>query len=132
MKKQRNIRKRKKIKRIQTILILIISVILGSTLLASLNKYKETTKKVETKELIRELLLTIETVETNDEIEFNDSDTLADIKKENGEKLKAINKYKNIETFNRINMLTLGDAKKIANNEVDFVVDREGNFLRLE
>lgn len=121
--------KRLKIKRIRLTLLVIISVILGSTLLITYNNYKKMTKKIEVKETIRELILTAKAVEINDLIEFQDSDTIYTIKRENGEKLKAIVKYKNIEDFNKIESCTLGEARKIINNEVDFEINKDGEFL---
>lgn len=124
--------KRKKIKRIRITLLLIISVILGTTLLITSNNYKKTAKKIEVKESIRDLIITINAIEINDSIEFEDSDTIRDIKNENGEKLKAIVKYRNIEDFNKIEILTLEDARKILNDEVDFVINKNGEYLNIE
>lgn len=121
--------KRLKIKRIRLTLLVIISVILGSTLLITYNNYKKMTKKIEVKETIRELILTANAVEINDLIEFQDSDTIYTIKRENGEKLKAIAKHKNIEDFNKIESCTLEEARKIINNEVDFEINKDGEFL---
>ncbi len=121
--------KRLKIKRIRLTLLVIISVILGSTLLITYNNYKKMTKKIEVKETIRELILTANALEINDLIEFQDSDTIYTIKRENGEKLKAIAKYKNIEDFNKIESCTLEEARKIINNEVDFEINKDGEFL---
>jgi len=134
MKKQikRGKSKRDKIKRIQIILILIISVILGTTLIISFNNYKKTTKKIEAKGIMRELILTIETIEVNESIEFDESDTIHDIKDEAGEKLSAITKYRNIEDFNKIEGLSLEDVRKIINNEVDFEINKEGQFLGIK
>ncbi|MDV4149359.1 type II secretion system protein [Clostridium sp. AL.422] len=124
--------KREKIIKIQKRLIAIISVILAITLIISFNNYKKTTKKIEIKESARELILTAEVVEINEGIKFDNSDTIADIKNEGGDKLEAIKKYKDIDTFNKIEVLTLEDAKKIINNEVDFIINKEGKFLRIE
>ena len=124
--------KRNKIKRIQTVLILIISLILCITLLITFNDYKNETKKVEVKESIRSLILTIEAVKINNAIEFDDSDTIYEIKNEGGEKLEAISKYKNIEDFNKIENLSLEDATKIINNEVDFEINKDGEFINVK
>ena len=105
--------------------------VLGITLIINLNNYKETTRKVETKESIRKLILTVEAVDINEGIVFNDSDTISDIKNEDGEKLVAIKKYRNIEEFNKIEILTLEDARKIINNEVDFEINKKGQFLNI-
>lgn len=124
--------KRKKIKRIRITLLLIISVILGTTLLITSNNYKKTAKKIEVKESIRDLIITINAVEINDSIKFEDLDTIREIKNENGEKLKTIVKYRNIEDYNKIEILTLEDARKILNDEVDFVINKNGEFLNIE
>ncbi|MBE6052856.1 MAG: type II secretion system protein [Clostridium sartagoforme] len=128
MKKQS---KKIRIRRIQTILILIIIALLGSTLIITLDNYKESTKKIEAKESIRKLILTIETVAVNEDISFNDSDTIKDIKNQGGEKLEAIKKYIDIEEFDKIEVLTLEDARKIINNEVDFEINKKGQFLQI-
>lgn len=123
--------KRLRIKRIRITLLVIISVILGSTLFITYNNYKKMTKKIEVKETIRELILTVNAVEINDLIEFQDSDTINNIKSENGEKLNAIAKYKNIENFNKIELLTLEEARKILKDEVDFEINKDGEFLNI-
>ncbi|MCF0149578.1 MAG: hypothetical protein HUJ77_14430 [Clostridium sp.] len=124
--------KREKIRNIRLTILVIVSAILGTTLLISFNNYKETTKKIEVKESIRDLIITIKAVEINDGIEFEDSDTIRDIKNENGEKLKAIAKCRNIENFAKIEILTLEDARKILNDEVDFVINKDGEFLNID
>lgn len=124
--------KRKKIRNIRITILVIVSVILGTTLLISFNNYKETIKKIEVKESIRDLIITINAVEINDSIKFEDLDTIRDIKNENGEKLKTIVKYRNIEDYNKIEILTLEDARKILNDEVDFVINKNGEFLNIE
>lgn len=124
--------KREKIRNIRITILVIVSVILGTTLLISFNNYKETIKKIEVKESIRDLIITINAIEINDLIEFEDSDTIRDIKNENGEKLKVIVKYRNIEDFNKIEILTLEDARKILNDEVDFGINKNGEYLNIE
>lgn len=124
--------KRKKIRNIRITILVIVSVILGTTLLISFNNYKETIKKIEVKESIRDLIITINAVEINDSIKFEDLDTIREIKNENGEKLKTIVKYRNIEDYNKIEILTLEDARKILNDEVDFVINKNGEFLNIE
>lgn len=124
--------KRKKIRNIRITILVIVSVILGTTLLISFNNYKETIKKIEVKESIRDLIITINAVEINDSIKFEDLDTIREIKNDNGEKLKAIVKYRNIEDFNKVEILTLEDARKILNDEVDFVINKNGEFLNIE
>ena len=124
-----NIKHRRKIQRI---LLLIISLILALILLIAFVNYKTLEKKVQVKEVIRELILSIEKAEVNDEIEFNNLDTVSSIKNENGEKLKALSKYKEIDTFIKIENLTLEDARKIINNEVDFSITKDGDFLEID
>lgn len=124
--------KRQRIKRIRITLLLIISVILGTSLLITYNNYKKMTKKIEVKELIRELIVTVNAIEINDSLEFQDSDTIYSIKSKNDEKLKAITKYKNIEDFNKIESLTIEEAKKILSNKVDFEINKYGEFLNIK
>lgn len=123
--------KRLRIKRIRITLLLIISAILGTTLFINYNNYKKMTKKIEVKESIREFILTVNVVEINDSIEFEDSDTLYSIKNKNNDKLKAIAKYKNIDNFNKIELLTIEEARKILKDEVDFEINKNGEFLNV-
>lgn len=124
--------KREKIRNIRITILVIVSVILGTTLLITSNNYKKTAKKIEVKESIRDLIITINAIEINDSIEFEDSDTIRDIKNENGEKLKAVVKYRNIEDFNKIEILTLEEARKILNDEVDFAINKNAEYLNIE
>ena len=124
--------RKQEIIRIRKIIIIILIVILSLTLIISFNNYKNTTRKIAVKESIRELILTVETVEVNKSIDFQDSDTISNIKTENGEKLKAITNYINIDDFNNIEDLTIEDARKILNNEVDFKINREGKFINIK
>ena len=123
--------KRLRIKRIRITLLLIISAILGTTLFITYNNYKKMTKKIEVKESIIEFILTVNVVEINDSIEFEDSDTLYSIKNKSDDKLKAIAKYKNIDNFNKIELLTIQEARKILKDEVDFEINKNGEFLNV-
>lgn len=127
-KKSRN----QEIIRIRKIIVIILIIILSLTLIISFNNYKNTTRKIATKESIRELILTVEKVEVNKSIDFQDSDTISSIKTENGEKLEAITNYINIDDFNNIEDLTIENARKILNNEVDFKINREGKFINIK
>ena len=124
--------RKQEIIRIRKIIIIILIVILSLTLIISFNNYKNTTRKIAVKESIRELILTVETVEVNKSIDFQDSDTISNIKTENGEKLKAITNYINIDDFNNIEDLTIENARKILNNEVDFEINRGGKFINIK
>lgn len=124
--------RKQEIIRIRKIIIIILIVILSLTLIISFNNYKNTTRKIAVKESIRELILTVETVEANKSIDFQDSDTISNIKTENGEKLKAITNYINIDDFNNIEDLTIENARKILNNEVDFEINRGGKFINIK
>ena len=127
-KKSRN----QEIIRIRKIIVIILIIILSLTLIISFNNYKNTTRKIAVKESIRELILTVEKVEVNKSIDFQDSDTISSIKTENGEKLEAITNYINIDDFNNIEDLTIENARKILNNEVDFKINREGKFINIK
>lgn len=124
--------KREKIIKIRKIIITILIVILSSTLINSYMGYKKTSKKIEVKKSIRELILVLESARVNDDIEFSDIETISDIKVNGGEKLEAINKYSNINDFNNIEALTIEDAKKIINDEEDFEVNNKGQFVKLK
>lgn len=124
--------RKKKIIRIRKIIITILIIILSSTLIISYINYKNTIKKIGIKDSIRELILTVETVEINESIDIEETDTISNIKSENGSKLQALEKYSDIDDFNSIESLTIADARKILNNEVDFEINREGNFVKIK
>ncbi|MGG7142067.1 hypothetical protein ACQPVP_01180 [Clostridium nigeriense] len=124
--------RRQKIIRIRKIIITILIIILSLTLIISYINYKNTLKKVGIKYSIRELILTVETVEIKEPIDIEETDTISNIKSENGSKLQALEKYSDIDDFNRIESLTIGDARKILNNEVDFEIDSEGKFENIK
>jgi len=124
--------KKEKIIKVRIAILIIISLILGITLLITSNHYNETIKKIEVKESIRDLILTINAIEISDGIAFEDLDTIKDMKQENSEKIEAIAKYRNIEDFNKIELLTLEDARKILKDEVDFIINKDGEFLNIK
>ena len=124
--------RKQKIIRIRKIIITILIIILSSTLIISYINYKNTIKKVEIKDSIRELILTVETVEINESIDIEETDTISNIKNENGSKLQALEKYSDIDEFNSIESLTIGDARKILNDEVDFEINKEGKFKNIK
>lgn len=48
------------------------------------------------------------------------------------EKISSINKYiKDLEGLNKIKELTIEEANQIISNELDFEVNKEGEFLRV-
>lgn len=117
---------------IEIITVIAVIGILAGILVPNFNKYIVDSKKVEVKSIIREFVMAVETAEISDKIKFSNNDSIKDIRNENGEKAKAINKYiSNLEDLSKINNLTIEDAKKIANYEQDFEVDKKGNFLRI-
>jgi type IV pilus assembly protein PilA len=117
---------------IEIITVLVVIGILAGILVPNFNKYIVDSKKVEVKSIIREFVMAVETAEISDKIKFSNSDSVASILSEGGEKAKSINKYiSNSDDLNRINNLNIEDAKKIANYEKDFEIDKKGNFLRI-
>lgn len=127
-----DINRKKEIIRIRKIIITILIIILSSTIIISFINYKKTTNKIALKESIRELMLTVETIEIKESIDIEDTDTISSIKNENGAKLQAVEKYSNIDDFNKIESLTIEDARKILNNEVDFDIDKDGKLKNVK
>lgn len=127
-----DINRKKEIIRIRKIIITILIIILSSTIIISFINYKKTTNKIALKESIRELMLTVETIEIKESIDIEDTDTISSIKNENGAKLKAVEKYSNIDDFNNIESLSIEDARKILNNEVDFDIDKDGKLKNVK
>lgn len=127
-----DINRKKEIIRIRKIIITILIIILSSTIIISFSNYKKTTNKIALKESIRELMLTVETIEIKESIDIEDTDTISSIKNENGAKLKAVEKYSNIDDFNNIESLSIEDARKILNNEVDFDIDKDGKLKNVK
>lgn len=127
-----DINRKKEIIRIRKIIITILIIILSSTIIISFINYKKTTNKIALKESIRELMLTVETIEIKESIDIEDTDTISSIKNENGAKLQAVEKYSNIDDFNKIESLSIEDARKILNNEVDFDIDKDGKLKNVK
>ena len=124
--------KRDKIKRIRKIIITVMIIILSAILTNSYISYRKESKKIEVKKLVREYLLAVEAAKVSDNVEFDEKETIVDIKVNGGEKLDSIKKYINIDSLNNIESLTIEDANRIVNNEEDFDINREGQFLKME
>ena len=127
-----NINRRKKSKFTIFDLIAVAAIIgvLVVILVPSFKKYSIDSKKVEVKSIIREFILAVETAEISDKIEFANTDSIKSM--EAGEKISSINKYiKDLEGLNKIKELTIEEANQIISNELDFEVNKEGEFLRV-
>lgn len=124
--------KKDKIIRIRKVIITFIIVILSAVLINSYISYRKESKKIEVKKLVREYLLAVEAAKVSDNVEFDEKETIVDIKVNGGEKLDSIKKYINIDSLNNIESLTIEDANRIVNNEEDFDINREGQFLKME
>lgn len=124
--------KKEKIIRIRKVIITFIIVILSALLTNSYISYRKESKKIEVKKSVREYLLAVEAAKVSDNVEFDEKETIVDIKVNGGEKLDSIKKYINIDSLNNIESLTIEDANRIVNNEEDFDINREGQFLKME
>ncbi|MBD7916005.1 hypothetical protein H9660_12695 [Clostridium sp. Sa3CUN1] len=123
--------KRDKIIRIRKIIITIMIVILSGILISSYISYRNEYKKIEVKNAVREYLIAVEASKISANIEFDEKETIADIKVNGGEKLATIKKYINIDNLNNIEALTIEDANKIVNND-DFDINIKGQFLKIK
>ncbi|EEH96584.1 MULTISPECIES: type II secretion system protein [Clostridium] len=129
-----NINRRKKSKFTIFDLIAVAAIIgvLVVILVPSFKKYSIDSKKVEVKSIIREFILAVETAEISDKIEFANTDSIKSMEAGSGEKISSINKYiKDLEGLNKIKELTIEEANQIISNELDFEVNKEGEFLRV-
>lgn len=124
--------KRDKIIRIRKIIIIVMIIILSAILTNSYISYIKESKKIEVKKSVREYLLAVEAAKVSDNIEFNEKETIIDIKVNGGDKLDTIKKYINIDNLNNIEALTIEDANKIVNNNEDFDINKEGQFLKIK
>lgn len=124
--------KRDKIIRIRKIIITVMIIILSAILINSYISYRKESKKIEVKKSVREYLLAVEAAKVSGNIEFNEKETIIDIKVNGGEKLDTIKKYINIDNLNNIEALTIEDANKIVNNNEDFDINKEGQFLKIK
>ena len=127
----RNKSKRDKIIRIRKIIITVMIVILSGILISSYISYRKESKKIEVKKAVREYLIAVEASKISSNIEFDEKETIADIKVNGGEKLATIKKYINIDNLNNIEALTIEDANKIVNND-DFDINIKGQFLKIK
>ena len=127
----RNKSKRDKIIRIRKIIITVMIVILSGILISSYISYRKESKKIEVKKAVREYLIAVEASKISSNIEFDEKETIADIKVNGGEKLATIKKYINIDNLNNIEALTIEDANKIVNNN-DFDINIKGQFLKIK
>lgn len=127
----RNKSKRDKIIRIRKIIITVMIVILSGILISSYISYRKESKKIEVKKAVREYLIAVEASKISANIEFDEKETIADIKVNGGEKLATIKKYINIDNLNNIEALTIEDANKIVNND-DFDINIKGQFLKIK
>ena len=127
----RNKSKRDKIIRIRKIIITVMIVILSGILISSYISYRKESKKIEVKKAVREYLIAVEASKISANIEFDEKETIADIKVNGGEKLATIKKYINIDNLNNIESLTIEDANKIVNND-DFDINIKGQFLKIK
>lgn len=124
--------KKDKIIRIRKVIITVMIIILSAILTNSYINYRKESKKIEVKKSVRDYLLAVEAAKVSDNIEFNEKETIVDIKVNGGQKLDTIKKYINIDNLNNIESLTIEDANRIVNNEEDFDVNREGQFLKMK
>ena len=106
-------------------------VILSGILISSYISYRKESKKIEVKKAVREYLIAVEASKISSNIEFDEKETIADIKVNGGEKLATIKKYINIDNLNNIESLTIEDANKIVNND-DFDINIKGQFLKIK
>ena len=127
----RNKSKRDKIIRIRKIIITVMIVVLSGILTSSYISYRKESKKIEVKKAVREYLIAVEASKISANIEFDEKETIADIKVNVGEKLATIKKYINIDNLNNIEALTIEDANKIVNND-DFDINIKGQFLKIK
>lgn len=122
-KRKKIIKKRRRIFRRRIFLILILILFYARTLFLIFN-YETAYKKIELKKLMQDIILTIEITEFKDSIHFDNSAPISNF--------EEIEKEINTEDLDKLGNLTLEEAIKIVNNELDFKIDKEGNLVEIK
>ncbi|MDU5111351.1 MAG: hypothetical protein E6248_12970 [Clostridium sp.] len=124
-------KKKRKVTRLEKIIITLGSIIILIIMIISLRGYLKDYKKSLVRDAARELVLAVEKAEINHEIEFAEDNTIVDIKLE-ADKDKILKEYiKDVSVLNKIEALSIEDARKIVDEEVKFEVSNEGKFIKI-
>lgn len=123
--------KKRKVTRLEKIIIVLGTMIILTIMVISLRGYFKDYKKSLVRDAARELVLAIEKSEINHNIEFAEDNTIVDIKLQ-ADKDKILKEYiEDVSVLNKIEVLSIEDARKITDEKVEFQINNEGKFIKI-
>lgn len=124
-------KKKRKVTRLEKIIITLGSIIILTMIVISLRGYLKDYKKALVRDAARELVLAVEKAEINHEIEFAEDNTIVDIKLQ-ADKDKTLKEYiEDVSVLDKIEALSIEDARKIIDEKVKFQINNEGKFEKI-
>lgn len=124
-------KKKRKVTRLEKIIITLGSIIILTMMVISLRGYLKDYKKALVRDAARELVLAVEKAEINHEIEFAEDNTIVDIKLQ-ADKDKTLKEYiEDVSVLDKIEALSIEDARKIIDEKVKFQINNEGKFEKI-
>lgn len=123
--------KKRKVTRLEKIIITIGSIIILTIMVISLRGYFKDYKKSLVRDAARDLVLAVEKVEINHDIEFAEDETIVDIKLQT-DKDKTLKEYvEDASVLDKIEALSIEDARKIIDEKVKFQISNDGKFVKI-
>lgn len=124
-------KKKRKVTRLEKIIITMGSIIILTIMIISLRGYLKDYKKSLVRDAARDLVLAVEKVEINHDIEFAEDETIVDIKLQT-DKDKTLKEYvEDASVLDKIEALSIEDARKIIDEKVKFQISSEGKFVKI-
>lgn len=124
-------KKKRKVTRLEKIIITLGSIIILTIMVISLRGYLKDYKKSLVRDAARELILAVEKAEINHNIEFAEDNTIVDIKLQT-DKDKILKEYiEDVSVLDKIEALSIEDARKIIDEKVKFQINNEGKFVKI-
>lgn len=123
--------KKRKVTRLEKIIITLGSIIILTIMTISLRGYLKDYRKSLVRDAARDLVLAVEKVEINHDIEFEEDETIVDIKLQT-DKDKTLKEYvEDASVLDKIEALSIEDARKIIDEKVKFQISNEGKFVKI-
>lgn len=123
--------KKRKVTRLEKIIIVLGSIIILTIMTISLKEYFKDYRKSIIRDAARDLVLAVEKVEINHNIEFSEDETIVDIKLQT-DKDKTLKEYvEDASVLDKIEALSIEDARKIVDEKVKFQISNEGKFVKI-
>ncbi|VYU68716.1 hypothetical protein [Clostridium tertium] len=124
-------KKKRKVTRLEKIIITLGSIIILTIMVISFRGYLKDYKKSLVRDAARELVLAVEKAEINYDVEFSEDETIVDFKLQ-GNKGNIIEEYiEDSSILNKIEALKIEDARKIIDEKVNFEINNEGKFVKI-